>query len=144
MARQRHTKEAIPKAIQGRLCNVVANPLYSKNLFRDLNRAILRSTEAIFGGELTPDSNLPHLICRPCERRLNNFSQFKSITEMLRLLQQDVRSKRCSELSPSVAKPLAKVCAARVEEVLTSVKSEMNLKAYLLVSYICCVLYYLE
>ena len=96
-----------------RLCNCVANPQYSKNLFRDSNRVILRSTEAIFGGKWTQDSNLPHLICRPCERRLNNFSQFKSvITETQRLLQQDVRSKRCVELSPSVARPSAKVRAA--------------------------------
>ena len=96
-----------------RLCNCVANPQYSKNLFRDSNRALLRSTEDIFGGELTRDSSLPYLVCRPCERRVMNFSQFKGvITETQRLLQQGVRTKRCIELSPSVAKPSPKVRAA--------------------------------
>ena len=96
-----------------RLCNSVASPQHSKNLFRHSNRATLRSADVIFGGELTKDSKLPHLICRPCERRLKNFNEFKGvITETQRLLRQDVGSKRCIDLSPSVAKPSAKVRAA--------------------------------
>ena len=96
-----------------RLCNCVANPQYSKNLFRDSNRALLRSTEDILGGELTRDSSLPYLVCRPCERRVMNFCQFRGvIIETQRLLQQGVHTKRCIELSPSVAKPSPKVRAA--------------------------------
>ena len=56
--------------------------------------------------------DLPHLVCAPCVRRLNNFIQFKStVTETQRLLLEDTRAKRCVEISPSVAKPSAKVRA---------------------------------
>ena len=60
-----------------RLCNTVADPQYSKNLFRDSNRAILRNAETLYGGELLQSGELPHLVCRPCERRLNTALQFK-------------------------------------------------------------------
>ena len=43
-------------------------------------------------------------------RRLNTAIQFRrTISETQRLLRQDVRTKRCVELSPSVAKPGPKV-----------------------------------
>lgn len=93
-----------------RLCNSVADPNYSRNLFRDAN--ILRNAEAVYGGKFPQDINLPHLACRACVRRLNNFSQYRNvITETQRKLTEDVRTKRCLELSPSVAKPSAKVQA---------------------------------
>ena len=94
-----------------RLCNSVADPNYSRNLFRDAN--ILRNAEAVYGREFPRDTNLPHLACRACVRRLNNFSQYKDIiTETQRKLEtEEVRTKRCIELSPSVAKPSAKVQA---------------------------------
>ena len=94
-----------------RLCDSVADPNYSRNLFRDAN--ILRNAEAVYGGKLPQDTNLPHLACRACVRRLNNFSQYRNvITEtQKKLTTEDVRTKRCLELSPSVAKPSAKVQA---------------------------------
>ena len=94
-----------------RLCNSVADPNYSRNLFRDAN--ILRNAEAVYGGTFPQDTNLPHLACRACVRRLNNFGQYRNvITETQRKLRtEDVRIKRCLELSPSVAKPSAKVQA---------------------------------
>lgn len=95
-----------------RLCNCVTDPGHSKNLFREQNRKILRNAEIVYGNELRQDNNLPHLACAPCVRRLNNFIQFKNIvTETQRLLQEDTRAKRCVEISPSVAKPSAKVRA---------------------------------
>ncbi len=96
-----------------RLCKSVTEPKHSKNLFKDLNRDILRSAESIYGEDFQRDSALPHLICRPCERRVNNFIAFKNIIcETQRSLREDIRTKRCIELLPSVPKPPSKVLAA--------------------------------
>ena len=93
-----------------RLCNCIADPGHSKNLFRKGNQTTLRNAEHIYGGELPQSNSLPHLICSPCERRLNNAIQLKRvITGTQRVLQRDVSAKRCVELSPSVPKPPAKV-----------------------------------
>ncbi len=75
-----------------RLCNSVADPNYSRNLFRDAN--ILHNAEAVYGGKLVEDVNLPHLACRACVRRLNNFSQYRNIvTETQRkLVTENVRT----------------------------------------------------
>ena len=71
-----------------RLCNCIADPGHSKNLFRKGNQTTLRNTELIYGGELPQSNSLPHLICSPCERRLNNAIQLKRvITETQRVLQ---------------------------------------------------------
>ena len=53
------------------------------------------------------------MACRACVRRLNNFSEYrKVITETQRKLgTEDVPTKRCLELPPSLAKPSAKVQA---------------------------------
>ena len=96
-----------------RLCNSVADSKYSKNLFRDQNKTVLRNAERIYGRELPHSDNLPHLICAPCERRLNNAIKFKGIIEETqRVLQEDVRAKRCVDVSPSVPKPPMKVRSA--------------------------------
>ena len=91
-----------------RLCNCVSDPGHSKNLFRAQNKTILRNAEIIYGGQLPQDENLPHLICTPCERRLKNATHFKNvIRETQRALREDICTKRCVELSPSVVKPSA-------------------------------------
>lgn len=55
-------------------------------------------------------NSLPHLIWAPCERRLNNAIKFKCvIEETQRALQEDVRAKRCVDVSPSVPRPPAKI-----------------------------------
>ena len=96
-----------------RLCNSVADPKHSKNLYRKQSETILRNAEMIFGGELRQESTLPHQICAPCERRLKNAVEFrKVIINTQRALNENVRAKRCVELSPSVEKPSAKVRAA--------------------------------
>ena len=95
---------------RGRLCNSVREPNYSRNLFRDPN--ILHNAEAVYGGKLPQVTNLPHLVCPTCVRRLNNFSQYRNIVmETQQKLSEDIRTKRCLELSPSVVKPSAKVQA---------------------------------
>ena len=96
-----------------RLCNSVTDSKYCKNLFRDQNKTVLRNTECIYGEELLHSDSLPHLICAPCERRLNNAIKFKSvIEETQRILQENVRAKRCVDVSPSVPKPPTKVRSA--------------------------------
>ena len=83
--------------------NSVTDSKYCKNLFRDQNKTVLRNAERIYGEELLHSSSLPHLICAPCERRLNNAIKFKSvIEETQRVLQENVRAKRCPDVSPSV------------------------------------------
>ena len=53
------------------------------------------------------------MICRPCERRLNNAIVFKDcIAEMQKTLEEDTRSKRCIEESPSAIKLAPKVLAS--------------------------------
>jgi hypothetical protein len=90
-----------------RLCNSVTDSKYSRNLFRDCSKV---NAERIYGRELLYSESLPHLICAPCERRLNNAIKFRDvIEETQRALQENVRSKRCVDVSPSVAKPPRKI-----------------------------------
>ena len=76
------------------------------------NQAILRNAEIFYGGNLPQDSNLPHLICAPCERRLKNVIEFKVMTDTQRELQENLCTKRCVEISASISRPSAKVRAA--------------------------------
>jgi hypothetical protein len=96
-----------------RLCNSVGDPRHCKKLFGKSNRIVLNNAEIIYGGVLPQQDGLPHLICRSCERRLNNAIQLRStIEETQQSLQKDMRSKRCLEVSPSVTKPPVKVHSA--------------------------------
>ena len=95
-----------------RLCNCICDPGHNKNLFREQSRTILRNAEIICGGELPQNENLPHLICKPCERKLNNSILFREcIRKTQQALSEDVRTKRCVEISPSVIKLSSKVRA---------------------------------
>lgn len=109
---KKHYKK-IPVSTQNsrcRLCKSVVDPYHSKNLFRNTNQSVLRNAETVYGGALPQVDGLPHLICRPCERRLNNAIQFKNtIRETQRSLLENLRSKRCIEVSPSIVKPPAKI-----------------------------------
>ena len=89
-----------------RLCKAVVDKNHCKDLFKSSNRTVLNNVENIYGNNLPQDNSLPHLICRPCERRLTNAIKFKSvITKTQKSLEQEIRSKRCLELSPSVVQP---------------------------------------
>ena len=65
-----------------RLCKSVKDIAHSKNLFAKNYRALLTAAEELYGGSFSQSELLPRLICRPCERRVNNFKAFKNtITE---------------------------------------------------------------
>ena len=51
-----------------------------KNLYGKGNCALLAAVENICRSPLTHSESLPHLLCRPCERRLKNFIIFKTTT----------------------------------------------------------------
>ena len=87
-----------------RLCRSTTE-IHFKNLFATSNRPLLSAAEQIYGQSLKKDE-LPHLLCRPCERRLKNFKEFKvKITETQDSFQ---RVKRCIEVSPSVPRTSSK------------------------------------
>ena len=94
-----------------RLCKSVGDTSSWRNLFGKGNRALLATAEIIYGSPLIHDKTLPHLLCRPCERRLKNFENFRVlITESQSSFQ---RVKRCIEISPSVARTLPKSAKAK-------------------------------
>ena len=97
-----------------RLCrpNGIQDQRHCKNLFNKKNEKVLNNVELIHGEKLPHVNGFPNLICRPCERRLNNTISFKNvISETQKSLLKDSRSKRCPEVSPSVARPSTKVAA---------------------------------
>ena len=95
-----------------RLCNSVQDPKRCKNLFGSANKVILQHAESIYANKLPQAYGFPHLVCRPCERRLNNAIVFKNcIAETQKTLEKDTRSKRCIEESPSAIKSAPKVLA---------------------------------
>ena len=111
-ARKRHQKN-IYKSVSTnvassccRLCGNVIDKDHSRDLFKPKNCAILKNAEEFYGQALPRDNSLPHLLCRPCERRLNNAVKFRNvIAETQKRLLQDTRTKRCLEISPSVSQP---------------------------------------
>ena len=97
-----------------RLCKSVGDTSYWKNLFGKGNHALFATAEVIYGSTLIHDKTLPHLLCRPCERRLKNFENFRvAIKESQSSFQ---RVKRCIEISPSVARTLPKSTKAQDSE----------------------------
>ena len=91
-----------------RLCGSVKDFKYCKNLFKKLNEELL--AKVVYGGTLPRSELRPHLLCRPCERRLNNFKAFRAmITESQSNFQRSDRVKRCIEASPSGPRTLKSV-----------------------------------
>ena len=93
-----------------RLCGAVGDPSHRKNLFKRPNRALLRIAEQLCGYPLIQDSSLPHLVCRPCERRLNNCLQLQEVIKKTKeIFQQHLtlrtQVKRCVNVSPSISQP---------------------------------------
>ena len=90
-----------------RLCGSVKDFKYCKNLFKKSNKELLAVAEAVYGVTLPGNELRPHLLCRPCERRLNNFKAFRAmITESQSHFQRSNRVKRCIEASPSAPRTL--------------------------------------
>ena len=87
-----------------RLCGSVVDKYHSKNIFNGNNRELLILARNLSGEDLAPHENLPKLLCRPCERRLVNYKDFRSkIQESQKSFERF--SKRCVEVSPSVVPP---------------------------------------
>ena len=80
-----------------RLCKSVGDVPCSKNIYAKGNRALLAAAEDIYGRPLRQDKLLPHLLCRPCERRLKNFISFKTVISESQSSFETV--KRCTENS---------------------------------------------
>ena len=101
-----------------RLCKAVVDRRHSKDLFGSANSRILNYAQSFCGHVLRQHNALPHLICRPCERRLDNATKFKSIIEETqKSLESELRSKRCLDTSPSVTQPSkSRVCASTRSE----------------------------
>ena len=93
-----------------RLCGSVKDVFHCKNLFKKATEELLALAEAVFGGTLQRHELRPHLVCRPCERRLNNFRAFKAMItgsqSHFQRSERQERVKRCFEVSPSALRTL--------------------------------------
>ena len=93
-----------------RLCGFVKDVNYCKNLFAEANKQLLVVAGEVYGRPLLRKVNeelRPHLLCRPCERRLKNFKEFKGIiSESQRYSAGSERVKRCIDVSPSAPRTL--------------------------------------
>ena len=80
---------------------------HHKNIFKPSNRVLLETAKQICGHSIVHEANLPHLVCRPCERRLNNTRDFqKVILETEQSFHKgQAQSKCCVDVSPSVCQP---------------------------------------
>lgn len=83
-----------------RLCKSVGDISHWRNLYSKGNSQLLATAEDLYGKTLPRRDVLPHLVCRPCERRLTNFRKFK-ITVSESQASFEVKVKRCLEESPS-------------------------------------------
>jgi hypothetical protein len=77
-----------------RLCKAVVDKNHCKDLFKSSNRTVLNNVENIYGNNLPQCNSLPHLICRPCERRLTNAITFKSVITKTQKSPSNQRSKQ--------------------------------------------------
>ena len=106
----KHRKKPIVRLIAEiccRLCGSVNDFKYCKNLFKKSNEELLAAAEAVYGGTLPRNELRPHLLCRPCERRLNNFKAFRAmIIKSQSRFQRSDTVKRCIETSPSAPRTL--------------------------------------
>ena len=90
-----------------RLCGLLKDVSHCKNLFKKANEQLLATAEAEFGGTLQRKELRPYLVCRPCERRMNNFRAFKAMSQRpLQRSERQERVKRCIEVSPLAPRTL--------------------------------------
>ena len=131
-----NVKSNTPKKLYGslhfdsrcRLCLKVCDRKHNINLFKSSNSSVLHTAEHLIGEQLYQDDFLPHLLCRPCARRLNNFNDFKKvILDSNKTLETEYRKKRCLEMSPSLL-PAAKrsVNPDRSNDVRTRSRRELS------------------
>ena len=86
-----------------RLCGIIVDQHYCKNLFNKKNQELLEIVHQILGSVLQCDSALPKLLCRSCEHKVRNTGILrKSITNTQELLaKKKTRAKRCVDVSRS-------------------------------------------
>ena len=94
-----YAKSKLDSKSMCRLCCSIIDPKHCKNLYNKASVNVLASAELLYGGKLTRGDSLPHLVCRPCERRLDNFTKFKAM--VCDNQHSMMCQKRCIELSPS-------------------------------------------
>ncbi len=96
MPKKVYAKSNLNSKSMCRLCCSIIDPKHCKKLYNKASVNVLASAELLYSGFLLRDS-LPHLVCQPCERRLDNFMKFKNMI----CDNQDsmMRQKRCIELS---------------------------------------------
>ena len=94
-----------------RRCCGIYDLKHTKNLYRRANVQLLSLAEYVYRGKLPNEDSLPHLLCRPCERSLDNFKNFQNT---IKGNQHSMTQKnRCIESSPSA--PTAKEKVARTQ-----------------------------
>ncbi len=102
--RKVYPKSAIDSGCKCRLCGGIFEKARCKNLFKKGNEGRLRSAEIVNGGALICEEGFPHLLCRACERRLENFEKFRKV---VRDVQNGLtREKRCTGAPVSRPKSL--------------------------------------
>ena len=62
-----------------RLCHTVGDSDHRKNIFKPQNQVLLKTAELLCGERILQEPDLPHLLCRPCERRLKNTLEFQRL-----------------------------------------------------------------
>ena len=60
-----------------RLCKSVGDISHWRNLYSKGSSQLLATAADLYGKALPRSNVLPHLVCRPCERKLTNFKKFK-------------------------------------------------------------------
>ena len=97
------TVESIIDPTPCRFCRAVGDASHRKNIFKPLNKHLLRIAEQICGNTIAKESGLPHLVCRPCERRLKNTIEFQKV---ILEAEQSFRERQSNlDVSPSVPQP---------------------------------------
>ena len=92
-----YPKSAIDSGCKCRLCGGIFKNARCKNLFKNEGR--LRSAEIVNGGALICEEGFPHLLCRACDRCLENFDAWRTFL---------TQEKRCTGVSPSAPVSRAK------------------------------------
>ena len=101
-----YPKSAIDSGCKCRLCGGIFEKARCKNIFKKGNEGRLRSAEIVKGGALICEEGFPHLLCRACDRRLENFEKFRKV---VRDVQNGLtREKRYTVVSPSAPVSRAK------------------------------------
>ena len=81
----------------------LGNSAHCKTFFGKANRTFLAAAEENYGSSLQRCDLLPHLLSRPCKRRLETPQRLRLISKSKRSLE---RVKRCIEESRSVLRSL--------------------------------------